>query len=236
MGEEKFVSSEAGTTAEQLLSAPNCAEFRASIISESTAKEESRVTLNPRGEGRGRLRRVGDRVRHWEIAHIGSIGWSHRPSVWLSHEGQLCRAKLSGPLAPAAVSRLEPGSYPGRFAVKPTAPDFARHVQRISDTEFVVEREIVQLALSASAQHLGRLAPEYDDGKLVGYRVFALRPSSLGYELGIRNGDRIDLVNGKSLADAHELIAVLGVLNSADHVDAQIQRGGEALEISYRLN
>ena len=71
--------------------------------------------------------------------------------------------------------------------------DIADKIHKVSETEFNVERSVVDTILENQAELMrsARIVPEKEGDKIVGIRLFGIRPDSLLGTLGIENGDRL---------------------------------------------
>src|SRR5690606_39755053 len=77
-------------------------------------------------------------------------------------------------------------------------PEIASKIKKISDTEIEIDRSAVDKILSDQAQLMrsARIVPEQKDGKTIGIRLFGVRPDTLLGTLGLKNGDRLEQING----------------------------------------
>jgi membrane-associated protease RseP (regulator of RpoE activity) len=200
------------TPASESEMATDCSDVRLSIVSELEAPEDSLATLTWTGDARARLRRRGDRVGNRLVTRIGTEPTSHEPAVWLEHESsaQTCRVDLFH--APRSLSSTEPQETVSPTTMPPPRPSSLRDL-------------------------LGpvRTVPEREAGKLVGLRLFGVRPGSLLGQIGLRNGDRIDSINGYSIADPEQALLAYARLRAAEDFKLRVSRAGQPLEIAYHL-
>lgn len=72
-----------------------------------------------------------------------------------------------------------------------------------------------------------------ENGELVGWKLYAVRPSSLCAALGLQNGDLLLRINGYDLVEqAYDAYMEMA---KADELRLEIERAGEALTITYRI-
>jgi general secretion pathway protein C len=85
------------------------------------------------------------------------------------------------------MAEPEPAS-PRRGATK-LPDDIKDKIQRVSDNEFNVDRSVVDKILENQAELMrsARIVPEQKDGKVVGIRMFGIRPDTLLGSLGLQN-------------------------------------------------
>src|SRR5207237_8441219 len=72
------------------------------------------------------------------------------------------------------------------------------HIQQVGDNQYNVDRSEVDSALENMNQLFTqiRAVPHFDGGKSTGFRLFAIRQNSIFDQLGLKNGDIIQRING----------------------------------------
>ncbi|CAN5902680.1 hypothetical protein BH11MYX2_BH11MYX2_21180 [soil metagenome] len=65
-------------------------------------------------------------------------------------------------------------------------------------------------------------------------RLFGIRPSTIWYALGLRNGDIVLSANGRTV-DFSSLFDTTRHLTNADSIDVQIERSGASLDLHYDI-
>jgi general secretion pathway protein C len=81
-----------------------------------------------------------------------------------------------------------------------------------------------------------RLVPEQENGKVVGIRLFGLRPETPLGMLGFENGDRLETINGFQMSSPDKALEAYARLRTASHLVVEVNRHGEALRIDYDVN
>ena len=81
-----------------------------------------------------------------------------------------------------------------------------------------------------------RVQPVQKDGKISGYRIYPGRNRDLFRKAGLRSGDLITAVNGQTLEDPNQGIAILAALTTAERIDLNIKRRGRDRQIVVDLN
>jgi general secretion pathway protein C len=116
-------------------------------------------------------------------------------------------------------------------------PDIAARIQRVSDTEFNVDRAVVDKILENQAELMrsARIVPEQKDGKVVGIRLFGIRPDTLLGTLGFQNGDRLESINGFNMASPEKALEAYARLRTASNLNVKINRRGQTSSIDYRI-
>jgi general secretion pathway protein C len=189
------------------LSWPACPDVQVVIVSESRDPLWSLATLHSTGEPRSRSRRVGDSIANKQVAFIGYNPKQQAPAVWLQGQGTLCQTLL-----------FRPPPAPAPVEAPVTAPT-------------LVPSERTPLALLRSV----RVVPEQKDGKLVGLRLFGIKPSSLLNTLGLRNGDRLESVNGFDVANPAKALEAYARLSTATRFHVRLERSGKPLELDLNI-
>lgn len=219
------------------LTAPDCGGISAHVITESTDPTWSIAVLQAPGDQLGRMRRVGDNVGDKQVAYIGFNPAKNSPSVWLVGGSALCQVLLFAPAAPPAP--------PPAAAPKEQAPagaggvpkDITDRIQKVSDTEFHVDRAVVDNILEHQAELMkqARIVPEQKDGKVVGIRLFGIRPDTLLGKLGLQNGDRLEAINGFEMASPEKALEAYAKLRTAESLNVKVTRRGQPVSIDFKI-
>jgi general secretion pathway protein C len=230
------------------LSAPACAGVTAFIITESSDPLWSVAALQGGEEQHPRMFRAGDKLADKEIAFIGFNPVERSPAVWLSSGRQLCQVLLFGTAqatASAAPAKPAPAANEEPERPKPSAkrgpralpPEMAAKIQKVSDSEFNVDRSVVDKILENQAELMrsARIVPETKDGKVVGVRLFGIRPDTLLGTLGLQNGDRLESINGFDMASPEKALEAYARLRTANNLAVKVNRRGAPLNIDYRI-
>jgi general secretion pathway protein C len=80
-----------------------------------------------------------------------------------------------------------------------------------------------------------RVVPEQRNGKVVGVRLFGIRPQTLLSTLGLRNGDRLESINGFDVASPEKALQAYARLRSATHLRVQVNRVGKPVELNFHI-
>jgi general secretion pathway protein C len=234
-------------TRDPLAAAP-CDGIAAFIITESLDPLWSVAALQGAGEPRPRMRRVGDDVAGKKVEFIGYNPVEDSPAVWLSGTGALCQVVLfrtqqvpppAAPGSPPPTAPVAPDpatSSPSRGAAT-VPPEIAAKIQKVSDTEFSIDRSVVDNILERQAELMksARIVPEQKDGKVVGVRLFGIRPDTLLGTLGLQNGDRLETINGFNMASPEKALEAYARLRTASNLNVKVSRRGQPVSIDYRI-
>ncbi|HSC87913.1 MAG TPA: type II secretion system protein GspC, partial [Polyangiaceae bacterium] len=88
-----------------------------------------------------------------------------------------------------------------------------------------------QTALMQSA----RIVPEQKDGKVVGVRMFGIRPETLLGVMGFQNGDRLEQINGFDMGSPEKALEAYARLRTADNLAVKLNRRGQAVSVDYHI-
>ena len=201
------LSKPTGVSTSDPLSWPDCDGVQVSIISESSDPSWSLTTLRETGRPRARLRRVGDEVGGKQVAFIGFNPKQQVPSVWLQGTGAFCQATLR--------------RQPPFVDVAPAQ----------------IARATVEKAITNPLSLMGslRVVPERKGGEVIGLRLLGLRPGALLSQLGLRNGDRLESINGFSVASPEKALEAYARLRTASRLSVRVSRASQPLEIILNI-
>lgn len=131
-------------------------------------------------------------------------------------------------LAPAGAS----GG--GRTAqAMPEAPAPPEPVSR----EVNIDRKIIDEAMGNIGELMKqvRIRPFFEGGNPAGLSLVGVAPGSIFQQMGIRNGDVLQAVDGQPIQTVDDVVNLYQSLSSADSLALQIRRGGRTEEIQYKI-
>lgn len=216
------------------LSWPDCEGVQVLIVTESiTDRLWSVTTLIEKGEARPRQRRVGDSVAGKQVAFIGYDPRRQSPAVWLEGSGGGCQSSLF-------VRAAEPPkpAGPREPAAAAPPPEFASKIARLSDHELRIERSLVDSTLRdpSALMRSVRILPDSRDGEIVGLRLAGIRPGTLLDALGIKNGDRLETINGFAMGSPEKALQAYARLSTAQRLNVRLTRAGRPVDIDVSIN
>jgi general secretion pathway protein C len=210
---------------------PPCDGARAILIASSADPDWSFAALAA-ADGPPILRRRGDAVGARKVAFVGdpqpgsSRGPGHRSDdrVWLtSPNGGRCQLRLGSKLFAAAPPKPTAGD---------AAKDIASHFRRRGDHEVEVDRATVEALLANPGELMKtRVVPEKEGSRVVGVRLFGVRPESPLAAIGLQNGDRISNVNGFEMSDPARMLEAYAKLAKADALSISVVRAGKPVTL-----
>ena len=80
-----------------------------------------------------------------------------------------------------------------------------------------------------------RIVPEQENGRVVGIRMFGVRPDTLLGVLGMQNGDRLQTINGFDMASPEKALEAYARLRTAEKLTVQVNRGGQNMNLDYNI-
>ena len=102
-------------------------------------------------------------------------------------------------------------------------------------TPALAPAEVAAVATAITPRHQVRVVPEQRDGKLIGVRLFGIRPSSVLGSLGLRNGDRLESINGFAIASPEKALQAYAQLRNSSHLRVLLTRVGKPLELDLNI-
>lgn len=228
------------------LTVPLCAGVTVFILTESDDPLWSFAAVKGPGESGAKLRRVGDSIGDQKVAYIGFNPATGEPTIWLESSTALCQSSLFGteppPPAPAAAAVAAADEEPKNTEEKNANsraidPSIKSKIKKLSETEFEIDRSAVEKILADQSQLMrsARIVPEQKDGKTVGIRLFGVRPDTLLGTLGLKNGDRLEQINGFDMGDPQKALEAYARLRTAENLKLTLNRRGAPTTISFKI-
>lgn len=214
--------------------APACDSVKVLIITASSDPDWSFAAFND--GSKSVLRRRGDEIGGKRVVFVG---WDR---VWLQSGGSLCQSQLfksdqpppkaAAPVASEAAPPAATGKGPPGLA-----PDLAKGIQKKSATEWDIDRGVVDKILENQSELMrqARIVPEQENGKVVGIRMFGIRPDTLLGTLGMENGDRLQTINGFDMASPEKALEAYARLRTADKLTVSVNRRGQNMNLDYNI-
>ena len=110
-------------------------------------------------------------------------------------------------------------------------------IKKIDDTHYEIDKKLVDAVLAnpMGAAKGARVVPAVKNGKPDGFKLYAIRPSSVYAMLGLSNGDTLQAINGFELTSADKALEVYTKLREATSLQVNIQRRGKDMTINYTI-
>jgi general secretion pathway protein C len=170
------------------------------------------------------LYRVGDWIL--DAATLAHVEWDR---VVLDRNGEEEVLELASAHGPAASAAL-PGAAGGSAVA-------GERIRKTADDKFVIDRRELEKTVANLNEVFtqARAVPYFEEGKTVGFRVFAIKPGSVFEKIGLQNGDVINRVNGVELTDPTKAISLFTELQNEGHIAVDLQRNKVAKSFSYEI-
>lgn len=209
--------------------APKCDGVKVLIIVASADPEWSFAAF---GGDKTIMRRRGGEVNGKQV-HF--VGWDR---VWLQNGSSLCQATLFDKTEVKTEAKPAPvASSSGPPSGKGLDPSMAKGIQKISPTEYNIDRGVVDKILENQAELMrqARIVPEQENGRVVGIRLFGVKPDSLLAAIGLENSDRLQTINGFDVASPEKALEAYARLRTADKLTISLNRKGQNMNIDYNI-
>ena len=168
------------------------------------------------------LYRVGDTIL--EVAVLARVEWDR---VVLTRDGaeeilEISSARASGKEGAAAGAAPAAGG---------------ERIRKTADTKSVIDRRELEKTVANINEVFtqARAVPFFQDGKTIGFRVFAIKPGSVFEKIGLQNGDVVQRVNGVELTDPTKAISLFTELQNEGHIAVDLQRNKQTKNFSYEI-
>lgn len=115
--------------------------------------------------------------------------------------------------------------------------DIERGVRCSGSQQCEVDRSLVDkmLANTAALATSARFVPSMKDGRSDGFKLYAIRPSSIFGKLGLKNGDTVKAINGMDMTSPDQALAIYTKLRTASHLSVAVERHGETVTMDYTI-
>jgi general secretion pathway protein C len=110
-------------------------------------------------------------------------------------------------------------------------------VKKIDDTTYEIERSLVEkvLANPTAVARGARIVPSIKNGKPNGFKLYAIRPSSVYSKIGLMNGDTIHAINGFELSTPDKALEVYTKVREANSLSVTATRRGKPVTLNYTI-
>ena len=80
-----------------------------------------------------------------------------------------------------------------------------------------------------------RIVPSIKNGKANGFKLYAIRPSSVYSKIGLMNGDTIHAVNGFDLTTPDKALEVYTKVRESNNLSVTVTRRGKPVTLKYSI-
>ncbi|HEY4179791.1 MAG TPA: type II secretion system protein GspC [Kofleriaceae bacterium] len=122
-------------------------------------------------------------------------------------------------------------------AVTPDPPadgetDYSAGIQKVDDTNFVLDRKMVDEVV-ANPMAIAKGARVVPSAK--GFKLYAIRPSSVFAKLGLSNGDTLASINNIDLTSVDKALEAFNKLREASSLELEVTRRGKPVTLKYQI-
>ncbi|MCB9599391.1 MAG: general secretion pathway protein GspC [Sandaracinus sp.] len=190
--------------------------------------------------GKAMLYRRGQSVDGREVYHIESSRVLMRPAtggcqITMFGEEPAVGRPRAAPQVAAAEEAPAPNAGTSEGGI--SATDMESGITRVSDTNFTIDRSLVDRVLENQAELMrtARVIPHEENGRTVGVKLYGIRRNSLLGRLGVQNGDMLRTINGYDMSSPDSALEAYARLRTADHLTLSVVRRGQPTTIDYNI-
>jgi len=173
---------------------------------------------------------VGDRIP----GATGNLTAIHYKFVEFDNSGHTERLGLLGAVLPPPQVAVETPKDDNKDDLDVAVDN---GVKKIDDNNYEIDKSLVDkiLANPMVVAKAARVVPSMKNGKPDGFKLYAIRPTSVYAKIGLQNGDTLNSINGFSLDSADKALEVYTKLREANQLEAEITRRGKTMTIKYAI-
>lgn len=110
-------------------------------------------------------------------------------------------------------------------------------IKKQSETSYEISAKLIDVLLAnpMAISKGARVVPAVKDGKPDGFKLYAIRPSSIFAKLGLANGDTLRAINGLELTSADKALEVYTKLRESKTLTVSLTRRGKPLTLTYTI-
>ena len=164
----------------------------------------------------------------------GKLKVIHFKYIDFDNGGHTERLVLAGATAPVvAVAEPPPGDGSG----DELQASIDSGIKKIDDNNYEIDKALVDkvLANPMAVAKGARVVPAVKNGKPDGFKLYAIRPSSVYAKLGLQNGDTLQSINGFDLTSADKALEVYTKLREATSLEVDVTRRGKSEKLKYSI-
>ena len=163
------------------------------------------------------------------------IGYKY---VDFENNGRIERLGLSGAPVPVPVASTEPTPAPsGEGSGDDLQAAIDSGIKKIDDVTYEIDKGLVEKVLvnPMAVAKGARVVPAMKNGKPEGFKLYAIRPTSVYAKLGLTNGDTLTSINGFELTSADKALEVYTKLREATSLELEVTRRGKPVTLKYTI-
>jgi len=116
-------------------------------------------------------------------------------------------------------------------------PALISRIVKKSDTSYEIPKDVIDAALAnpMALAKGARVVPAVNAGKPDGFKLYAIRPSSVFAALGLQNGDTLKKISGFELTSADKALEAYTKIRDAKKITVEITRRGAPITLTYTI-
>jgi general secretion pathway protein C len=177
---------------------------------------------------------VGDQIP----GASGKLKEIHYKYVDFENSGHTERLVLSGASAPVATAPVAEAPAPSTDENKDDMQaSIDAGIKKIDDSNYEIDKSLVDkiLANPMGVAKGARVVPAVKNGQPDGFKLYAIRPSSVYAKLGLANGDTLQSINGFELNSADSALNAYTKLREATSLELNVTRRGKPMTLKYQI-
>lgn len=157
--------------------------------------------------------------------------------VDFENNGRIERLVLTGATPPTVVAKTEEPKPDTDENKDDLQASIDNGIKKIDDSNYEIDKSLVDkvLANPMAVAKGARVVPAVKNGKPDGFKLYAIRPSSVYAKLGLSNGDTIQSINGFELTTADKALEVYTKLREARSLEMEVTRRGKPVTLKYTI-
>jgi len=111
-------------------------------------------------------------------------------------------------------------------------------VREVAANHWLIERAKIEAALANLPKLLtqARLVPNFNGGKANGFQVLSMQPGSFFTEIGLKEGDVLQRINGVEVNDPQNLLKAFEQLRNEAAINVDLQRRSQPVTLAYEIH
>jgi general secretion pathway protein C len=198
----------------------------------STNPKESYATIVNTDNQKQGAYAVGDIVP----GATGAVKSIHYKFIDFENSGRIERLVLAG-ATPPMVAAAPVQEQPSSDNKDDLQASIDNGIKKLNDNQYEIDKSLVDkvLANPMAVAKGARVVPAVKNGKPDGFKLYAIRPSSVYAKLGLSNGDTLQSINGFELTSADKALEVYTKLREATQLEVEVTRRGKPMTLRYSI-
>jgi general secretion pathway protein C len=169
----------------------------------------------------------------------GAVKAIHYKYVDFENNGHIERLVLAGATPPPTVAAVPVAEQPVNTGepVDDLQAAIDNGIKKTGENTYEIDKSLVEkvLANPMAVAKGARVVPAVKNGKPDGFKLYAIRPSSVYAKLGLTNGDTLQAINGFELTSVDKGLEVYAKLREATQLEVEVTRRGKPMTLKYSI-